>query len=186
MESVKKTTLYAERNIMERAHYIYDLDALEIQYGVENIIYFDESSFAAHTYRPHGWAPKGQKIYEDIRGKREKRTNLIMAQRGKDWLAPMLFQGSCTARTVTHWIKYCLLLEIEKPSVIVMDNAPIHNKKQIKALLEENGHVLLCLPRYSPDFNPIECSFGVLKKRRQFIPKESEIDTLFLSESKLE
>ena len=171
---------------MERAHYLIELDVLETQYGIENIIHFDESSFEAHTYRPHAWGLKGQKIYEDIHGKREKRTNLIMAQRGREWLAPMLFQGACEAKTVTHWIKHCLLKEIEKPSVIIMDNAPVHNKKAIKEILEEEGHTLLCLPKYSPDLSNIEPSFGTLKKRRQFLPKGTPIDALFFSESKLE
>ena len=116
---------------------------LEDEYGSENIIYFDESSFAAHTHRPHGWAPKGHKIYADVHGRRERKTNLIMAQRGRDWLAPMLFQGSCGAQTVTHWVKKCLLIEIDKPSVIVMDNAPVHNKKENREIVEAQDHNLL-------------------------------------------
>jgi transposase len=49
-----------------------------------------------------------------------------------------------------------------------MDNAPFHNKNHIRDLLENKGHTLLPLPKYSPDLNPIEQSFAILKKRRLF------------------
>ncbi|MBX2834614.1 MAG: transposase, partial [Micavibrio sp.] len=37
------------------------------------------------------------------------------------------------------------------------------------------------LPPYSPDFNPIEQTFGALKKRRQGMPPETTIDQLIMS-----
>ena len=58
--------------------------------------------------------------------------------------------------------------ELTEPSLIIMDNAPFHNKNHIRDLLENKGHTLLPLPKYSPDLNPIEQSFAILKKRRQF------------------
>ncbi len=128
----------------------------------------DESGFAAHSYRPHGWAPRGAKVHGRVAGNNRKTTNLIMAQRGKEWLAPMLFQKNCTHETVLAWIEQLLLKELRPNSLLVIDNAPFHNKPKMKALLEAHGHTLLPLPRYSPDFNPIEQAFAVLKKRRAF------------------
>jgi len=141
---------------------------LMLKYGSRNIVYFDESGFTSESYRPHGWAPIGQKVFGLISGNNRKMTNLIMAQRKKEWLAPMLFTGTCHAEAVTQWLEQMLLPELTEPSVIVMDNASFHPKKRIRALLEKAGHVLLPLPKYSPDFNPIEQSFATIKKRRQF------------------
>jgi transposase len=129
------------------------------------VVYFDESGFQKENSRPEGWAKKGQKLYGKILGNTHKITNLIMAQRGKEWLAPMLFPKTCTHKTVLTWIKECLLPELRPNSLIIMDNAPFHPKAQIQQLLEEHGHFLLPLPTYSPDLNPIEQSFAVLKKR---------------------
>jgi transposase len=140
-------------------------------HGSDNVIYFDESGFAEHSYRPHGWAARGQKVHGRVHGNNRKRTNLIMAQRGKEWIAPMLFEKNCTHQTVAAWMEQCLLPELIQPSLVIMDNAPFHNKPQIKALLEAKGHTMLPLPKYSPDFNPIEQSFAILKKRRQFSNK---------------
>lgn len=45
-----------------------------------------------------------------------------------------------------------------------MDNAPINMKNVIEELVEEAGHQLLFLPKYSPELNYIEHNFSVLKK----------------------
>jgi len=136
--------------------------------GSDNVVYFDESGFLKHSYRPHGWAPRGQKVFGRIPGNNRKTVNLIMAQRGREWLAPMLFDKSCTHEVVTAWVEQALIKELRPNSLVIMDNAPFHNKPQIQAALERHGHTLLCLPKYSPDFNPIEQSFAIIKKRRAF------------------
>jgi len=161
--------------------YLQNLRGLMQTYGSQNIVYFDESGFASESCRPHGWARIGQKVFGLVSGNNRKATNLIMAQRGKEWLAPMLFKGSCHTQTVNQWLEKMLLPELTRPSVIVMDNARFHNKEQIQEILEKAGHVLLPLPRYSPDFNPIEQSFATIKKRRQFAPRGTEIEQLLVS-----
>ena len=168
---------------MKRQKYLRALRILIKEYGSQNVVYFDESGFASHKGRLSGWAPMGQKLYTCVKGKREKRTNLLMAQRGKEWLAPVVFTGSCTAKTVSTWLEDFLLKELDKPSIIIMDNAPVHNKKVIRNLLEKHGHTMLALPPYSPDFNPIEQSFGAMKKRREGMPVTTTVEKLILSYS---
>jgi hypothetical protein len=137
--------------------------------GSHNVVYVDESGFAAHSTRPHGWAKRGMKIHGLVTGNKKKgRINLIMAQRGKEWLAPMLFDKSCTQHTVNAWVEQALLKELQPNSLVIMDNAPFHNKPYLKALLQQHGHSFMPLPSYSPDFNPIEQSFAIIKKQRQF------------------
>ena len=48
---------------------------------------------------------------------------------------------------------------------LVMDNARIHHAEQSREFLEENHVRHVFLPPYSPDLNPIENVFGVLKAR---------------------
>jgi len=48
-------------------------------------------------------------------------------------------------------------------------------------MLEKHGHVLLPLPPYSPDFNPIEKSFGVLKRKREFLPANTSVGQIIKS-----
>ncbi len=169
---------------MQRADYLARLRGFFKSHGKENIVYFDESGFDKHSYRPHGWAPRGQKIYGDVSGNNRKDVNLIMAQRRERWLAPVVFKGSCNTELVNTWLKDFLLKELDQPSVIVMDNASFHKKADIKAILKKAGHAMLALPAYSPDLNPIEQSFALLKKRRQYSSKN--VEQLVMSQSYLE
>ena len=166
---------------MKRMAFLRRLHRLVKHYGQENVVYFDESGFKRHSYRRHGWARRGQIIYGDISGNNRKHENLIMAQRNGQWLAPETFEGTCDAKRVNEWLEQKLIPVLKTPSVVVMDNASFHKKKQIKAILKKHGHALLPLPPYSPDFNPIENSFGALKRKREFAPPETLIIDLIKS-----
>lgn len=159
---------YAEINHSKRVSFLRTLREWIVKYGSDNVVYMDESGFEAQTNRPHGWAVRGQRVHGKVTGNHKKgRVNLIMGQRGKEWLAPITFTGSCHHAFVTEWFKQCLLPELRPNSLVIIDNAPFHNKAEIRALLKQHGHTLLPLPTYSPDFNPIEQTFATLKRRRQ-------------------
>lgn len=168
---------------MKRAEYLRDLRLLIPVYGSDNIIYQDESGFEEDVCRTSGWAERGTKIYADVRGSKNPRTNLIMAQRRKSrkWLAPILFEGTCEGKTVLCWLEHYLLPVLKKPSVIVMDNAPFHPKTKIRQLLEKQGHKILWLPKYSPDLNPIEQTFSAMKTKWKNAHKNTTLDTIVTS-----
>ena len=60
-----------------------------------------------------------------------------------------------------------------KHSVLVLDNARIHHDDILIEYIEAFGGRVEFLPPYSPDFNPIETCFSViksfLKKHRDFV-----------------
>lgn len=147
-------------------------------YGADNIVYFDETGFRKHAYRAHCWTRRGTTVYGDVSGCNRKNINLIMAQRRKQLLAPVLFEGACDHLLVNAWLEHTLIPLLTKPSIIVMDNAPFHKKGEIRAILEKHGHAFLPLPPYSPDFNPIEQTFGVLKRRRDAAPEGTSVDQI--------
>lgn len=45
-------------------------------------------------------------------------------------------------------------------SILILDNCAIHKTRALREIVEGSGQVLLFLPPYSPDFNPIEESFS--------------------------
>ena len=52
-----------------------------------------------------------------------------------------------------------------RTAYLVMDNARIHHAREAREYLEDNHIRFIYLPPYSPDLNPIENVFAVLKKR---------------------
>ena len=48
-------------------------------------------------------------------------------------------------------------------SILILDNASIYHVDGIVEMINEAGALVLFLPPYSPDFNPIEEAFSKLK-----------------------
>ena len=46
-----------------------------------------------------------------------------------------------------------------------MDHARFHQSSKTKKIIENNGHKLLFLPAYSPDLNPIEHYWAMIKTK---------------------
>ena len=97
----KKKTRYEERSFTQRIEYLSGLRSDLKAYGSSNIVYVDESGFEEQAFNPYAWSARGKVVYGQKRGNHKKnRTNLIMAQRADQWLAPVLFEGSCDHRVV--------------------------------------------------------------------------------------
>ena len=60
-------------------------------------------------------------------------------------------------------------------SVVVLDNASIHHVEGIQRLIEEVGALVLYLPPYSPDYNPIEEAFSKVKAITKAYEAEMEV-----------
>ena len=107
----------------------------------------------------------------------------MLAQSGdyKKFYAPYLFDGTCNTELFNAWLEQMLLPELPANQVIIMDNARIHKSKKTRELIEQSGHTLLFLPPYSPDFNPIEKTFGLIKRWLRTSKDEMSISDIILS-----
>lgn len=143
-------------------------------------MYVDESGFEPEGYRRYGYASRGVKVHGLRSGQRRPRTNLLAARGKKRLLAPWLFTGSCTTRVFNQWLKDELCAHLDSKTVVVMDNAIFHKSRKTRELIESTGAVLLYLPPYSPDLNPIEHCFGTMKRKRSHHPHLS-VDELVVS-----
>jgi len=58
-----------------------------------------------------------------------------------------------------------------------MDNASFHKTKSTQALIETFGHQCLYLPSYSPDSNPIEQYWAMIKSKvKKIITKDKSLN----------
>ena len=135
------------------------------QLAPARVYYLDESGVDHRLYREYGRAPKGERIYEAVAGKRRERTSVIAAAQHGKLVAPLTFEGTCTTEVVDVYFEQVLLPVLPSGSVIVLDNARFHQSPTTAALVAAAGCELLFLPVYSPDLNPIEHRWAAIKTR---------------------
>ena len=103
--------------------------------------------------------------------KKHKRVGKIAAKIGEKIVAPMEYNGTMDSLLFETWFEHNFLPVIKKGTVIVMDNAPFHRKKQLSCVAQKAGCSLIFLPPYSPLFNPIEKFWSWLKRYlRKILP----------------
>lgn len=157
----KKTVLYRERNEQARLQFQEELESLE----PESLVYLDESGVDASLHRPYGRAPRGTKVMGEVCGTRAHRISLIAALNDSHLLAPMRFEGYCDTQVFNTWLEQVLLPELKPGQTVIMDNASFHKSSKTQHLITSKGCMLKYLPTYSPDLNPIEHHWAILKAR---------------------
>jgi transposase len=127
-------------------------------------LYLDESGIGKNAFQEHFWTEKGQKKLIKVTGKPVKRLNIIAVKTAEGIKASHIFQDKCNTQTFNDYLANHLAPILKPGDVIIMDNARFHKSEKTEEILKEKGASILFLPPYSPDLNPIEHYFGVLKK----------------------
>ena len=130
----------------------------------DDIVYVDESGANEYYSRDYGLAPRGEKVYGEVSGKRYKRLNIISALCGSKKIAPFVYSWSTVAVWFEVWFEWYLCPLLPRGKVIVMDNAMFHRKAVLEKIAAFYGLSIIWLPPYSPDFNDIEHLWANLKK----------------------
>ena len=137
----------------------------------------DECGIDTYLYREYGYAPRGQKVYDKISGRKYKRCSIVAAKMGDKILAPFQYSGTMNSTVFEFWFSQLLLPSLEKGAVIVMDNASFHSKKRLISVAQKYDRKLLFLPPYSPELNPIEKFWAWLKRfLRKILPFVASFD----------
>lgn len=76
----------------------------------------------------------------------------------------MQYDGTIDGDLFEKWLKEALCPELEAGSTIIMDNASFHRSKNVEQIASYFGHIVIFLPPYSPELNPIEHFWAVLEK----------------------
>lgn len=88
-----------------------------------------------------------------------------------------LFDSYIDSDIFYQWTIEFLLPALKQSAVIVLDNAAFHKRHDIQQAIINAGHILIYLPPYSPDLNPIEHKWAQAKSIRRKL--RCDVDTLF-------
>ncbi|NHC03239.1 IS630 family transposase [Acinetobacter sp. 187] len=143
------------------------------QYGEDHILYIDESGINTNETAEYGWSPKGQRCHAFKSGGHGTRLSMISAVRSNapfKFIQPLVFQGSCDRNIFVCWLEYLLQVLKQKDDqtksyLLILDNASIHKCRVIDDLAARYQIRIVYLPAYSPDLNPIERAWSVLKSK---------------------
>ena len=170
--------------------------------GVRQIwIFIDESAFHINLKRTMAWSKKGTRAEVVQPVTRAKTTTILgaisargivnvkvrvpyIASKKRKATSGSSKTASRSSGTVTgHYFNFIASTldvldhyEEFKGHYIIMDNAPIHTADSIERLIVSRGYGCIYLPPYSPELNPIEQFWSVVKsklKREKLLETET-------------
>jgi transposase len=151
------------------------------------LIYIDETARSQlASRRPRAWSPFGVTpiVAAPMVREHDKRYSLIAACNWEGFIPEACHivereygsedkdpeRGTVDAERFEHYLEEHLIpvlgkaINQETNSIVVMDNASIHNSSRVREMIEATGALLIYTAPYSPEYNPIECMFGEYKK----------------------
>ena len=129
----------------------------------KRLVFLDESSVNINMTRHYGRGKGKERVYDNVPLNTPKNTTLLSSVRLNGSLAYSFFQGSVNGEKFLDYIKNTLVPTLQKGDIVIMDNLSCHKIKGVKEAIENVEAVVVYLPAYSPDFNPIEMMWSKIK-----------------------
>lgn len=147
---------------MDKLECLVDLQTLATE-GHIDLFYGDESGFSLVPVVPYGWQAAGHSLERPSQS--SHRFNVLAWLNEAGHLVSFTSQVSINSefviRCVDEWV-----VSLKRPTVLVLDNAPMHRSKAFQACFarwQQAGLYVFFLPAYSPHLNKAECLWRKIK-----------------------
>lgn len=131
--------------------------------GEMDLYYFDATGFCLEPCVPYAWQPIGAVI--EVPATKSARLNVLGFLNRHNALYPFVVEGKVdTAVIVACFDPFCS--SIDKKTVVLLDNGPVHTSKDFIRHLAEwvsRGLIIKYLPPYAPELNLIELLWRFIK-----------------------
>jgi transposase len=78
-------------------------------------------------------------------------------------MCPFVFDGTLNKELFSHYLRTQLKPNLADDDILLLDNSSVHKSKLVIDTLNDCNIRYLFLPRYSPDYNPIEYLWSFMK-----------------------
>ncbi len=113
--------------------------------------------------RLYGRGEGKSRVYDKVKPKPEIKLTIISGLSIEGLIAPYEFEGYLDQHIFYYYLKDFMLPAMKKGQVLLLDNLSSHKGEIIKNLFEESGIKVIYFPSYSPDLNPIEKYWSIIK-----------------------
>ena len=114
--------------------------------------------------RLYGRAERGVRVEDAVPGGHWKMLTVLGAMDHTGIVAAMTVEAATDREVFLAYLDRVLCPKLRPGHVVVMDNLSSHKVAGVRERIEACGALLLYLPPYSPDLNPIEKAWSKLKQ----------------------
>ena len=142
---------------------------------IKKFIFIDEMGSHFGFTRLYGRATPGQRVVEDVPGKKGENVSTIGAIGLDGVRAALSLPGAIDGETMAFFVTETLAPELKPGEMVFMDNCSIHKVEEVTEAIEAVGARVIFLPTYSPDMNPLENCWSKVKSiLRSLKPRSAE------------
>ena len=131
---------------------------------MERLIFLDESGATTQMTRSYARATRGQRVKEATPQGHWQILTMLAALTTRGLEAPMTIAEPTDGDIFLAYLEQILCPRLRPGQVVVMDNLSAHKVAGVREQIEATGAVLVYLPPYSPDLNPIEQAWSKIKQ----------------------
>jgi transposase len=133
------------------------------QLDPDRLVFIDETGTSTSMARLRGRCPRGERLIGKVPHGHWKITTFVAGLRRNAMTAPFVIDRPMNRAIFKAYLEQCLIPTLTPGDIVVMDNLSSHKGDEVRQIIERAGAILLYLPPYSPDFNPIEPAFSKFK-----------------------
>jgi len=128
------------------------------------VIFLDESGALTNLVRTYGRSDCGARCVGFAPQGHWKVMTAVAAVRLDGLTAPFTIDCPMDGEVFGVYVQRVLVPTLKAGDVVVMDNLTAHKRPQIQRMIEAVDAIVVYLPPYSPDFNPIEMIWSKVKR----------------------
>ena len=142
--------------------------------SLHRLVFPDESGVNTNLTRRYGRAFGKERVTDSVPLNKSKNTTILSSMRLDGSVAYTTYSGGTTGDKFIEYLKETLIPTLKPWDIVMMDNLRVHHIEAVRTLLSRAGVMLMYLPAYSPDLNPIEMMWSKVKAILRKVKERTE------------